>query len=78
MKIIGIRNVEYTSKRTGKKVTGVELHMTYERDDTEGVCTQSAFVNPDNMPEGLMCGDNVEILYDRFGHVARVEEIYED
>ena len=73
MKIIGIRNVKYTSKRTGKEVVGVELHMSYEQDDTDGVCTRKEFINPDVMPQGLMCGDNVELLYNQFGSVARVE-----
>ena len=74
MEIIGIRYVKYTSKRTGKEVNGVELHMSYEREDTVGVCTKKEFINnPDVLPQNLTLGDKVELLYNQFGSVARVE-----
>lgn len=75
MIIVGIEDVNYVSKKTGRAVTGVKLHLTYPLDDDkgDGQGVVSEFCSS-NIPvvNTLTVGDEVEILYNRFGGIADV------
>lgn len=73
MIIIGIEDVNYVSKKTGRNVSGVKLHLTYplddERGEGQGAVTEffsSAILNGYT----FVLGEEIEILYNRFGGIA--------
>lgn len=78
-KIIGIENVDYTSKRTGNRVTGKKLYFTEPLPDDkgEGLFCDNVFVT-NQMAMDIEIGDEVDILYNKYGNVAdlRVANCY--
>lgn len=74
-KILGIENVDYVSKKTGNRVTGLRLHTVdgHEFDNTKGNRVLSVFVSTNivNVSD-IAVGDDVEIYYNRFGGVDEV------
>lgn len=69
VEIIGIESVDYESKKTGKRVEGYRLHVQYEKEMCQGYATDVVFINK-NFLEGFTVGDEVEILYNKYGKVA--------
>lgn len=79
-KVIGYQNKDYSFKdeRTGAPVTGsgTTLYVVQDRKGVEGVACFSAFVSKQKLDLYDPCvGDEVEILYNRFGKVAGVRLI---
>lgn len=83
MKILGIRNVDYTSKSTGKQVKGVELHVVSPfalgrglGDEVEKVWLsnevwQSLNTVASGDPANII-GKGCELIYNKFGGVTDV------
>lgn len=79
-KVIGYQQKDYsfTDERTGGLVsgTGTTLYLVQNRKGVEGVACFSAFVSKQKLDLYDPCvGDEVEILYNRFGKVAGVRLI---
>ena len=79
-KVIGYQNKDYSFKdeRTGGIVsgTGTTLYLVQNRKGVEGVACFSSFVSKQKLDMYDPCvGDEVEILYNRFGKVAGVRLI---
>ena len=79
-KVIGYQNKDYsfTDERTGGLVSGsgTTLFVVQDRKGVEGVACFSAFVSQQKLDLYDPCvGDEVEILYNRFGKVAGVRLI---
>ena len=76
MEIVGVRRIEYVSKKTGNPVKGYEIHTEEQRKDVTGVATEKIFVGEEKakncgfMPE---VGQEIEVAYNRFGSVQAVE-----
>lgn len=73
-KVIGIQNVNYTSKRTGQPVVGVSLHCSFPDPNTEGDAVEKFYVS-DNLHvdlRDLVPGDDVEIVFNNRGYVCDV------
>lgn len=60
--IVGIKHVEYTNKK-GNLVQGIEAHLTYEKDNVEGVCVKNAWISK-NVATGLVLGDVIRLAYE--------------
>lgn len=76
MEIVGVRRVEYTSKKSGLPVKGYEIHTEEQRKDVTGVATDRIFVGEDKAKNcGFMpqVGQEIEIAYNRYGSVQSVE-----
>lgn len=82
MKVVGIRKVEYTSKKTGQPVHGWELHVV--ESGVKGMLgdrVQQLWVRPDvfgallaysgSEPEKLLNKD-VDVFYNQYGSVSSV------
>lgn len=67
--IVGIENVDYESKKTGRRVEGYRLYVQFEKENCQGSATDCVFINK-NILEGFTLGDEVEILYNKYGKVA--------
>ncbi len=79
-KVIGYQQKDYsfTDERTGALVTGsgTTLYVVQDRKGVEGVACFSAFVSQQKLDLYDPCvGDEVEILYNRFGKIAGVRLI---
>lgn len=76
-KVIGYQNKDYsfTDEKTGSLVTGTgtTLFLVHERKGVEGVASFSAFVSSAKLDlYDPAVGDEIEILYNRFGKVAGI------
>lgn len=74
MVVVGIEKVDYVSKKTGKRVIGIKLHLTEEKPDNQnlqGSLAESVYI-PANVDCDVKLGQNVEIFYDKYGHVTSV------
>lgn len=79
-KVIGYQQKDYsfTDERTGSLVTGsgTMLFCAQDRKGVEGVACMSVFVSQQKLDLYDPCvGDEVEILYNRFGKVAGIRLI---
>lgn len=70
-KVIGYKIGEFTDKKSGEKVTYGKLYTTSEAKDVNGLACEAFSVKPD-MLSGIGIGDDVEILYNRYGRVESV------
>lgn len=72
--VIGIEEVNYTSKKSNRQVTGRKLHLTFdfEKDDSsEGTGVEVCFTNCDSV-YNVNVGDLVELLYNKYGSIVDV------
>lgn len=73
MNVLGVENVDYTSSKTGRHVTGIRLHVAYDKKGCDGVAVDNFFCKTAAFPDGVpSVGDDVEILYNRWGNVESV------
>lgn len=70
-KVIGLENVDYKSKKTGKQVTGKRVHLTFTSDKVDGFACLNEFVNAE-LCEGLQVGDVVNIYYNKYGTISHI------
>lgn len=78
--IKGLERVEYESKKTGKEVKGVKIHIERKDPNVVGFCAESLFLGSDSLenlgvnlpPERYKdaVGGAVEYEYNRFGIIA--------
>lgn len=71
--VIGIRRVEYTSRKTGRDVRGTELHCTEERNDVIGQAVEKVFVSERVDVGHVSVNDRINVYYNRFGQVDFIE-----
>lgn len=73
MKIVGIRNISYTSKN-GYEVSGVELQCTYKNSRVEGEAVEKVYISKKAIEENeeLKVGEEVNFTYNKFGKVERI------
>lgn len=69
--LVGKEFLDYTSKKTGKQVKGYSLHLTYEKDNCDGVAVCTEFVSED-MGQAVNVNDTVELLYNKYGKVYKI------
>ena len=73
MKVIGFRKFDYTSKKTGKTYPACNIYVTYPLSKGEGCGCESVFVPFEVLGDYQpLIGDEVQILYNRFGGVQSV------
>lgn len=77
--VVGIEEIQYKSKSTGKDVKGKKLHLLCSSDSSGKNCkgnkVETVFVGKDEIIMGLDIGDKVSILYNKYGSVDRIELI---
>lgn len=72
--IIGIRFVNYTSKKTGQPVLGRYIYFTYEDRNVSGKACDSIFISDRNFGDlVLTVGQEIRVLYNKFGQVDFIE-----
>lgn len=78
VKVVGICNVSYTSKKTNQLVEGKVIHFTRkaERDGDVGEVTDTVFISQKSdvikqVPK-INLGKEVDIFYNRYGSVEDI------
>lgn len=74
MKVVGIREVNYVSKKTGQPVSGVEVHGVYPSSRAKyGMLTDVQFLSSFIIEQsgGILPaeGDEINFSYNKFGKV---------
>lgn len=82
MKVVGIKEVNYTSKKTGQPVQGVEVHGTFPSGragfgtshltDVQFMSMQVIEKNGGQLPSE---GDEINFFYNKYGKVEHYEII---
>lgn len=75
-KILGIQNVDYVSKKTGRPVVGMTLHATFSDSQVSGMAVDAIFISDNlNLPciRDLAVGQSVDIEYNSRGYVCGCE-----
>lgn len=70
--VIGIKNVNYVSKKSGKNVNGLMVYFTQPIKDGVGLSADSVFVSHD-VAGNIVPGDDVKIYYNKYGNVCSIE-----
>ena len=77
-KVLGIKKINYISKRTNLPVKGLELHTVFKDADVYGSAVSPIFVS-ENLGADVLAsvnpGDMVDIEYNNRGYVASIEKI---
>lgn len=75
MKIVGIRNVDFTAE-DGNRISGVSLYCSYEiTKNGSGFAVDKIFVSDGKLRDAMYTpdvGDDVQVHYNRFGKVEAV------
>lgn len=66
---VGIEHRQYVNKQ-GRNVSGYNLYFTHEKKNVDGLACFQEWGSDDVVRDsGLVVGDDVEILYNRYGKV---------
>ena len=73
--VIGIEQVNYTSRKTNRQVEGVKLHLTYpfDEEDADGTGVEVVFTSHE-VGDKVEIGDLVELLYNKFGSICDIRK----
>lgn len=77
--VIGVENINYTSRKTNKKVMGTKLYLTYEFDeraDADGTACEVVFVK-NEIGDCIEVGDVIKLIYNKYGSIDGVEKLQE-
>ena len=71
--VAGIENVNYTSKKSNKQVTGFILHLQSALPDSKGlgVRCENQYASTE-LAKDIALGDIVELLYNRYGTLEEI------
>lgn len=69
VKLVGIKKISYTSKRTGLPVSGTELHVVFRDEKVAGDAVDKLFIKSSVSLPDLKLNDSYNILFDRYGNV---------
>ena len=75
-KVLGIQQVNYTSKKTGKPVVGTTLHCSMRDSDVYGVAVDSIFVSENlglkPVIDNVTLGTLINVEYNNRGYINDV------
>lgn len=70
--VIGIEEVQYTSKKTNQLVHGRRLHLVSDfaenNNNSNGNCAEQIFTSCQNV-NTVSVGDTIELYYNKYGNV---------
>lgn len=71
--VIGIKKINYTSKKTGQVVQGTELHCSFDDKNVLGAAVDKFYIPLRVDISNVQIGDIVNILFNRHGSVDFVQ-----
>ena len=69
--VIGKEYLDYVSKKSNKQVKGYTLHLTFEKENCEGLAVLSTFVS-EEIGKDININDQVELFYNQYGKVIKI------
>lgn len=78
MELVGYKRSAFTAKDTGERIVGYNLFLVEQQQDVEGVATERVFLS-DSKIGGYVprVGDQLEIIYNRYGRVSELRQLRE-
>lgn len=80
-KVVGIKRIQYTSKKTGREVSGIEFHLAREpesHEDYQGLEVKPQYVSTrclDSSNYRPQLNDFVKFVYDERGNIHEVQPV---
>jgi len=72
--VLGYRPHKFTSQDSGEVISGTKVYVAYQAEKVEGMEADNFFfAQRVQMPEGFRPNCKVEIYFNRYGKVERVE-----
>lgn len=76
MELVGYRKSAFTATDTGERISGYNLYLTYADGNIEGVGTERVFLSDKRLGGYLpRVGDQLELVYNRYGKVSEVRQL---
>ena len=78
MKVIGFSERSFTAKDTGALIEGMNIFVTFESKRTTGLSCDRFFISQKRLEEcgyNPSLGDDIEILYNRYGKITGISLI---
>lgn len=76
-KLIGMRRFSYTRKKDGQTIDACNLYLVSPGGkDVVGEMCEAVFCKSEVVPKNLKVGDNLRVLYNRFGSVEAIETVF--
>lgn len=71
--VVGIRKIDYVSKKTGRQVKATELHCLCSDDKCYGMLTEKFFV-PDRLScDHIHLNDHIKVYFNRYGSIDFIQ-----
>lgn len=78
MELVGYKRSAFTAKDTGERIVGYNLFLVEQQQDVEGVATERVFLSDKKMGGYVpRVGDQLEIIYNRYGKVSELRQLRE-
>ena len=72
-KVVGYKRADFKPKDSDSEIKGINLFVTYKRNDVQGDACERLFVSDNRAGTYLpKVGDEVEIVYNRYGKVESI------
>ena len=71
--VVGIKKINYTSRKTGQLVQGTELHCSFDDKNVLGAAVDKFYIPQRVDISHVQIGHVVNILFNRFGSVDFVQ-----
>ncbi len=71
--VVGIKKINYTSRKTGQLVQGTELHCSFDDKNVLGAAVDKFYIPQRVDISHVQIGDVVNILFNRYGSVDFVQ-----
>lgn len=73
MRVIGMRDVNFKDRETGRTIAGTSLYVSYPIEgEGVGEASEKYFIKPDVDISAVKVGDDIEVSCNRYGKVQRV------
>lgn len=74
--IVGIKNIDYVSKRTNQRVIGRKVFLLYPISEKDGIgfSTDEVYLNSD-IKDSLNIDDKIDFIYNKFGSIIGIKTI---
>lgn len=73
MKVIGFKEVDRVSQKTGRAYKALNIYVTYQSTNITGEGCEVLFVMQDSCYPGIAIGDRIRVSYNRWGNIEAVE-----
>ena len=74
-KVIGLKGYDFVNDKTGERVQGIKLYLTYTDDKVNGYACDNVNISLAKFDENIKPGSSVNVFYNKYGKVEQVQLI---